>query len=144
MPRISYPSGHEVGSQNHLVTLFSRYRARSLHSKSARFKSQSSGTSKKYPTGSISHCNPTMGTSSWISKDVYSLPTKLLCVPFPFRVRHLQRFLFVDHFHVHIVNVNYEGGLPGMAVGRAHLLDDVISLVSRCCPENDAWSSYKS
>ncbi|CAA7265465.1 unnamed protein product [Cyclocybe aegerita] len=33
------------------------------------------------------------------------------------------------HFHVHIVNVNYEGGLLGMAVGQAHLLDDVISML---------------
>ncbi|KAF8636040.1 hypothetical protein AX15_000197 [Amanita polypyramis BW_CC] len=33
------------------------------------------------------------------------------------------------HFHVHIVNVNYVG-LMGMAVGQAHLLDDVISLAS--------------
>ena len=34
-----------------------------------------------------------------------------------------------DHFHVHIVNVNYEGGMLGMTVGHAHLLDDIISLV---------------
>ena len=34
----------------------------------------------------------------------------------------------LDHFHVHIVNANYVG-LMGMAVGQAHLLDDVISLV---------------
>ncbi|KAH9939179.1 scavenger mRNA decapping enzyme [Amylocystis lapponica] len=32
------------------------------------------------------------------------------------------------HFHVHIVNVNYQG-LVGMAVGQAHLLDDIISLL---------------
>ncbi|EMD31964.1 hypothetical protein CERSUDRAFT_69043 [Gelatoporia subvermispora B] len=32
------------------------------------------------------------------------------------------------HFHVHIVNVNYNG-LPGMSVGQAHLLDDVIALL---------------
>lgn len=49
--------------------------------------------------------------------------------------------LFSDHFHVHIVNVNYEGGLFGMTVGQAHLLDDIISLVSNYhlndarCPE---------
>ena len=34
----------------------------------------------------------------------------------------------VDHFHVHIVNVNFTG-LPGQSVGHAHLLDDIISLV---------------
>jgi len=34
----------------------------------------------------------------------------------------------LDHFHVHIVNVNYNG-LLGMSVGQAHLLDDIISLV---------------
>lgn len=34
-----------------------------------------------------------------------------------------------DHFHVHIVNSNYEAGM-GMIAGQAHLLDDVISLVS--------------
>lgn len=34
-----------------------------------------------------------------------------------------------DHFHVHIVNANYHGSM-GMAVGQAHLLDDIISLVS--------------
>ena len=38
--------------------------------------------------------------------------------------------LAADHFHVHIVNANYVG-LPGMSTGQAHLLDDVISLVSR-------------
>lgn len=38
--------------------------------------------------------------------------------------------LIPDHFHVHIVNVNFEGGMLGMTVGQAHLLDDVISLVS--------------
>ncbi|KAJ7281611.1 scavenger mRNA decapping enzyme [Mycena rebaudengoi] len=32
------------------------------------------------------------------------------------------------HFHVHIVNANYEAG-TGMSVGQAHLLDDVISLL---------------
>ncbi|KAJ7180605.1 scavenger mRNA decapping enzyme [Mycena filopes] len=32
------------------------------------------------------------------------------------------------HFHVHIVNANYEAGL-GMRVGQAHLLDDVIALL---------------
>ncbi|KAG6810241.1 hypothetical protein H0H92_012763 [Tricholoma furcatifolium] len=32
------------------------------------------------------------------------------------------------HFHVHIVNAN-QAGMMGMAVGQAHLLDDVISLL---------------
>jgi m7GpppX diphosphatase len=39
-----------------------------------------------------------------------------------------------DHFHVHIVNVNYQGGLLGMTVGQAHLLDDIISLVRTTLP----------
>lgn len=34
----------------------------------------------------------------------------------------------LDHFHVHVVNVEYQG-LLGMTVGQAHLLDDLISLV---------------
>ena len=34
-----------------------------------------------------------------------------------------------DHFHVHIVNVNY-AGTTGMSIGQAHLLEDVISLVN--------------
>jgi len=33
------------------------------------------------------------------------------------------------HFHVHIVNANYQGAMLGMSVGQAHLLDDVISLL---------------
>ncbi|KAF5351572.1 hypothetical protein D9758_007223 [Tetrapyrgos nigripes] len=33
------------------------------------------------------------------------------------------------HFHVHIVNAEYEGAGMGMAVGQAHLLEDVISLL---------------
>ncbi|KIK60433.1 hypothetical protein GYMLUDRAFT_168061, partial [Collybiopsis luxurians FD-317 M1] len=33
------------------------------------------------------------------------------------------------HFHVHIVNANYELAGFGMAVGQAHLLEDVISLL---------------
>ena len=36
---------------------------------------------------------------------------------------------FSDRFHVHVVNVNYTG-LAGMSVGHAHLLEDIISLVS--------------
>lgn len=35
----------------------------------------------------------------------------------------------LDHFHVHIVNTNYQGGW-GLTIGQAHLLDDIISLVS--------------
>ena len=37
--------------------------------------------------------------------------------------------LTVDHFHVHVVHIEHEG-LAGMTVGQAHLLDDLISLVS--------------
>ncbi|KIY63788.1 HIT-like protein [Cylindrobasidium torrendii FP15055 ss-10] len=33
------------------------------------------------------------------------------------------------HFHVHIASTGYEGAGFGMAVGQAHLLDDVISLL---------------
>lgn len=33
------------------------------------------------------------------------------------------------HFHVHIVNGNYQGAMVGMSVGQAHLLDDIISLL---------------
>lgn len=39
------------------------------------------------------------------------------------------------HFHVHIVNVNYDG-LLGMSVGQAHLLDDIISLLELETDEN--------
>jgi hypothetical protein len=35
----------------------------------------------------------------------------------------------IDHFHVHVVHIEHEG-LAGMTVGQAHLLDDLISLVS--------------
>lgn len=38
-------------------------------------------------------------------------------------------FITTDHFHVHIVNANYQAGMIGMTVGQAHLLDDIISLV---------------
>lgn len=34
-----------------------------------------------------------------------------------------------DHFHVHVVHIAHEG-LSGMYVGQAHLIDDLISLVS--------------
>jgi m7GpppX diphosphatase len=37
--------------------------------------------------------------------------------------------LTTDHFHVHVVHIDHEG-LAGMTVGQAHLLDDLISLVS--------------
>ncbi|KAI0646139.1 scavenger mRNA decapping enzyme [Trametes meyenii] len=37
------------------------------------------------------------------------------------------------HFHVHVVNANYQG-LPGMSAGQAHLLDDIISLIE-CDPD---------
>ncbi|KAF9561794.1 mRNA decapping enzyme [Agrocybe pediades] len=33
------------------------------------------------------------------------------------------------HFHVHMVNANYQGNILGMAVGQAYILDDVISLL---------------
>ena len=38
--------------------------------------------------------------------------------------------IIIDHFHVHIVNANYQAGMIGMTVGQAHLLDDIISLVN--------------
>ncbi|KAI8986786.1 scavenger mRNA decapping enzyme [Trametes punicea] len=41
------------------------------------------------------------------------------------------------HFHVHIVNANYQG-LHGMSAGQAHLLDDIISLIE--CDPNDGPS----
>lgn len=37
--------------------------------------------------------------------------------------------VYLDHFHVHIVQVNYSG-FAGMNVGQAHLLDTIIALVS--------------
>ena len=37
--------------------------------------------------------------------------------------------VYSDHFHVHIVQVNYSG-VAGMNVGQAHLLDAIIALVS--------------
>lgn len=39
------------------------------------------------------------------------------------------RALTTDHFHVHIVHVTHEV-MAGMAVGQAHMLDDVINWVS--------------
>ncbi|KDR82510.1 hypothetical protein GALMADRAFT_826736 [Galerina marginata CBS 339.88] len=39
------------------------------------------------------------------------------------------------HFHVHIVNVNFQGNMLGMAVGQAHLLDDVIALLELDPPD---------
>ena len=36
----------------------------------------------------------------------------------------------IDHFHVHIVNANYQASMMSMTVGQAHLLDDIVSLVS--------------
>ena len=36
----------------------------------------------------------------------------------------------VDHFHVHIVHAAQDGTM-GMAVGQAHLLEDVVAMVSR-------------
>lgn len=38
--------------------------------------------------------------------------------------------MYLDHFHVHIVNCNYQGNIMGLSVGQAHLLDTVISMVS--------------
>lgn len=34
----------------------------------------------------------------------------------------------VDHFHVHIIHLENQG-FAGMEIGRAHLLEDIISLV---------------
>ena len=49
------------------------------------------------------------------------------CTPPALRVAEVG---LVDHFHVHIVNANYQGAMLGMSVGQAHLFDDIISLVS--------------
>ncbi|PAV23534.1 scavenger mRNA decapping enzyme [Pyrrhoderma noxium] len=38
------------------------------------------------------------------------------------------------HFHVHIVNANFVG-IPGMSIGQAHLLEDLISLIELSPPE---------
>lgn len=43
-------------------------------------------------------------------------------------IRTKLSLVFTDHFHVHIVQVNYSG-FPGMSVGQAHLLEDIISLL---------------
>ena len=45
-----------------------------------------------------------------------------------------------DHFHVHIVHTGHLG-LGGMAVGQAHLLDDIISLVRHLFL---SYSSYQA
>lgn len=46
----------------------------------------------------------------------------------------LTEYWALDHFHVHVVNANFVGLGLGMTVGQAHLLDDVISLVSAYLP----------
>jgi hypothetical protein len=43
-----------------------------------------------------------------------------------------------DHFHVHIVHVSQTAA--GMNVGHAHLLDDIISLVSHTMKTVCAWT----
>lgn len=48
---------------------------------------------------------------------------------FLFRQTVVFPYYSTDHFHVHIVNANYVS-LLGMTVGQAHLLEDIISLVS--------------
>ena len=48
-------------------------------------------------------------------------------LPFPLSDQLIVQIL-KDHFHVHILNANYQVGF-GMAVGQAHLLDDIITLV---------------
>ena len=62
---------------------------------------------------------------------VHYQPSYCMSSSLPILIQINPQTKFLDHFHVHIVNVNYEGGLLGMTVGRAHLLDDIISLVSR-------------
>lgn len=52
------------------------------------------------------------------------------CKFFNYRCLRISEVGLVDHFHVHIVNANYQGAMLGMSVGQAHLLDDIISLVS--------------
>lgn len=48
------------------------------------------------------------------------------CVLLQFLATEL--ILLIDHFHVHVVQVNYTG-FSGTSVGQAHLLDDIISLL---------------
>jgi m7GpppX diphosphatase len=48
------------------------------------------------------------------------------CVLLQFLATEL--ILVIDHFHVHVVQVNYTG-FSGTSVGQAHLLDDIISLL---------------
>jgi len=70
-----------------------------------------------------------MGPWERLTSHVCPLSTKLLYVLYPLLILSTHGSS-LDHFHVHIVNVNYDG-LLGMSVGQAHLLDDIISLVRR-------------
>jgi hypothetical protein len=63
-------------------------------------------------------------TTRWTSP-IRTLPTLILCVTPIFATELTLR---TDHFHVHVVQVNYTG-FPGTSVGQAHLLDDIISLL---------------
>lgn len=49
------------------------------------------------------------------------------CVSIPSSYVHFSNR--TDHFHIHVVHIEHEG-LTGMTVGQAHLLNDIISLVS--------------
>jgi m7GpppX diphosphatase len=53
----------------------------------------------------------------------------IVSLPFACLSKELALSCLTDHFHLHIVNAN-QVGMMGMAVGQAHLLDDIISLVS--------------
>lgn len=58
-------------------------------------------------------------------------------------VNHLSNTFLQDHFHVHVVNANYSD-FKGVSAGQAHLLEDIISLVSTRAPsEQVSFVSHK-
>lgn len=61
---------------------------------------------------------------------IHYQPSYCMSLSSTWQVLLVDYLVSTDHFHVHIINVNYEMPGLGMTVGQAHLLDDVISLVS--------------
>lgn len=118
-----------MGSHHPVISLPHRAGSRPKHPKSQGFKTKTRRATDRHPEYGRKSGQREVGLEERNIADVHPLPAKLLWVN-PYKKIRIFSCAYQDHFHVHIVNASY-AGLMGMAVGQAHLLDDIISLVSQ-------------
>lgn len=119
-----------MGPDDSLFSLPHGTRPGPYHPEPARPAATTCRAAETYPAGGRTGRTGKVGRGCGGATDVCALSAELLWVTASCLFKLAPALMcghFSDHFHVHIVNVN--NAIVGMAVGQAHLLDDIISLV---------------